>query len=81
MDFNNSKKITVFNLNSKKIDTEMVLKDMSLVGRFESGIYKVSNGYIYFGNNVIKMRYDLISKFGGNQLSEQDFFNKYNDVF
>jgi hypothetical protein len=53
-------------LKTKKIEIEMVLKDKKLVGRFESGIYKVSNGHIYFGNNVIKMRYDLVSKFGGN---------------
>jgi hypothetical protein len=53
-------------LESKKNDIEIVLKNYSLIGRFESGIYKVSNGHIYFGNNVIKMRYDLVSKFGGN---------------
>lgn len=80
-EFNNSKKVTVFDLNSKKNDIEIVLKDKSLIGRFDSGVYNVSNGHIYFGNDVIKMRYDLVKKFGCDQLKEQDFFNKYIDIF
>lgn len=71
----------MFDLKSKKNDIEILLKDKSLIGRFESGVYIVSNGHIYFGNDVIKMRYDLVKKLGGNQLGEQDFFNKYIDIF
>lgn len=31
-----------------------------VIGRLMSGIFEVSHGHIYFSNNVIKIRYDLI---------------------
>jgi hypothetical protein len=56
----------VFDLATKKSEVEIVLKDKNLIGRFDSGVYIVSNGHIYFGNDVIKMRYDLVKKLGGD---------------
>jgi len=52
-----------------------------LIGRFESGVYKVSDGHIYFGNDVFKMRYDLIKKIGADKLSQDLFFDKYHGIF
>ena len=65
----------------KKNDIQFILKDDTLIGRFESGVYKVSNGHIYFGNDVFKMRYDLIKRFGADKLSQDLFFDKYTDIF
>ena len=52
-----------------------------MIGRFESGVYKVSDGHIYFGNDVFKMRYDLIKKIGADKLSQDLFFDKYHGIF
>jgi hypothetical protein len=54
----------VYDLSLKKNEIEFILQDYMLIGRFESGVYKVANGHIYFGNDVFKMRYDLIKRFG-----------------
>lgn len=31
-----------------------------LIGRLESGLYTFVDGHIYYNNNVIKIRYDLL---------------------
>lgn len=42
-----------------------------------SGIFDVSNGHIYFGNNVIKIRYDLIQTDQKMQFTESQIFDEY----
>ena len=45
----------------RKIIFEKVIYDKKLIGRLESGLYTLADGHIYFSNNVIKVRYDLIN--------------------
>jgi hypothetical protein len=52
-----------------------------LIDRFESGAFTFVGGHIYFNNDVIKLRYDIIDKFGGNHLEEKDVFNEYDSIF
>lgn len=40
----------------------MMIKNKDLIGRLESGLFTFVDGHIYFGNNVIKIRYDLINQ-------------------
>ena len=55
--------------------------DEQLVGRLMSGLYILINGHIYFNNNVIKMRYDLLKSTNIKKVTEKTFFNIYNNLF
>ena len=41
-----------------------------------SGQYQLTNGHIYYNNNVIKLRYDLMSTLSG----EEALFNQYHNI-
>jgi len=40
---------------------ECNVKNPDLLGRLKSGLFDVVDGHIYFNNNVIKIRYELIN--------------------
>jgi len=50
----------LFDLKNHKTVFEKLITQPALIGRLESGCYTLINGHIYFNNNVIKIRYDLI---------------------
>lgn len=52
-----------------------------LIGRLLSGLYLLLNGHIYFNNNVIKIRYDLLKQGELNGLSEYDYFDYFFNIF
>ena len=53
-----------------------------LVGRLLSGLYTFVDGHIYYGNNVIKIRYDIIGSDGNNNnLKENEVFDFYFNIF
>jgi len=62
-----------------KMIYECNLQDQHLIGRLRSGLFDVVDGHIYFNNNVIKIRYELIMS--KNHYSEDQIFNSYNDIF
>ncbi len=51
-----------------------------LIGRLKSGLYKAAAGHLYFGNNVIKIRYDILknSKHGG--LTDTQTYDYYGNI-
>jgi hypothetical protein len=51
----------IYNILRADIDFSMVIKNEEVVGRLISGLYTFVNGHIYFNNNVIKIRYDLLN--------------------
>jgi hypothetical protein len=52
--------ITLFDFNTEKVIFTKQVKDINLIGRLKSNLYNFVGGHIYFNNNVIKIRYDLI---------------------
>ena len=44
-----------------KVIYELTIDNPILTGRLRSGLFEVVDGHIYFNNNVIKIRYDLIT--------------------
>ena len=60
---------------------EITLKNEELIGRLLSGLYTFVDGHIYFNNNVIKIRYDLISTQNTVNLSEDGIFDRYSNIF
>lgn len=41
----------------------------------------MKDGHIYYGNNVIKIRYDQIEKQDGNSLTNESCFDLYSELF
>mmetsp|Transcript_1931 Transcript_1931/g.2766 ORF Transcript_1931/g.2766 Transcript_1931/m.2766 type:complete len:509 (+) Transcript_1931:3115-4641(+) len=76
-----SYKITIFDLLKKKINYESLIQDKELCGRLESGLYTLVDGHIYYNNNCIKIRYDLISQVNGLQFKENEIFDYYYNIF
>ena len=55
-----SNKVQIFDLVKKTVIFDILVKDVELIGRLNSGLYTLTNGHIYYSNDVIKIRYDLI---------------------
>lgn len=53
-----------------KVVYEILISYKPLIGRLESGQYTFVDGHIYYSNNVIKIRYDLIESPQGEKYSE-----------
>ena len=45
-----------------KIIYESQISNRQLIGRLESGNYSMMDGMIYFNNDCIKLRYDVINR-------------------
>ena len=52
-----------------------------MIGRLKSGLYTLLSGHIYFNNNVIKLRYDLISLPNAHTFKENEVFDYYYEIF
>ena len=60
------------------LQCEVINSEMK--GIFISGDFSLIDGHIYFNNNVIKLRYDLMRVYGHRNDLQNNFFNKYTDV-
>ena len=73
---------SIYDLDDKKITFDRVIKYKPLIGRLKSGLYTFVNGHIYYNNNVIKIRYDLIySTDNPLKYNENEIFDYYYDIF
>lgn len=54
------KKIKIFDCKNKELLSIVTVKDPEIIGRFKSGLFHLINGHFYFGNSVLKVRYDLM---------------------
>jgi hypothetical protein len=71
----------IIDLNDlENIILECEITDFEMKGIFLSGQYKLVDGHIYFQNKVIKLRYDLMKKYGGIGTNQEIYFNKYCDI-
>ena len=53
---------------------------LELYGRFYCGLYEFQGGHIYYNNNVIKVRWDIIESSSALTYSLDDVLDKYSDV-
>ena len=65
-----SNKVQIFDLVKKTVIFDILVKDVELIGRLNSGLYTLTNGHIYYSNDVIKIRYDLIDQPNNSRFSE-----------
>jgi len=54
--------------------------DPMMIGRLESGHSNFINGHIYYENNVIKVRYDLLDKINSGELGVDKLFDPYYNI-
>jgi len=52
-----------------------------LIGRLLLGLFTFSDGHIFYSNNVMKLRYDLINSNKSMQCTDKEIFDIYTDVF
>ena len=52
----------IYDIETADVDFTITIKDEEVIGRLISGLYTFVNGHIYFNNNVIKIRYDLLKQ-------------------
>lgn len=71
----------MYDLVKNKQILKVDLYNQKLIDRFESSSFTFEGGHIYFNNDVIKLRYDIIDKFGGDSFEEKDIFNEYENIF
>lgn len=71
----------IFDLESDKVELSIKIHNPILIGRLLSGLYTIVNGHLYFHNDVIKIRYDLISSAYSYRYTEKDFFDYYFNIF
>lgn len=71
--FSKNEKLAVDQFGAKFIDMESKKaieyvfnkeENLELYGRLECGSYQFQGGHIYYNNNVIKVRYDLVDRPG-----------------
>lgn len=75
------KKFKIFDLNNMKILFETLIKNKPLIGRLASGMYTFVDGHIYYNNNVIKIRYDIVDHIHSQKFKEDDIFDYYFNIF
>ena len=60
-------KFKIFDLNANEFIYESKIDYEPLIGRLKSGTFTFIKGHIYYKNNVIKIRYDLINSANNQQ--------------
>lgn len=70
-----------YDIENQILEFKTVIEFEPLIGRLESGNYTFVNGYIYYNNNVIKIRYDLIAKSNQKVYKENEIFDYYFNIF
>ena len=74
-------KFKIFDLVSLKFIYESIIYSKPLIGMLKSGLYTFVEGHMYYNNDVIKIRYDLISHPNSHQYKESEIFDYYFDIF
>ena len=63
--------VTLYDIEKEQIMIRVEVKSAEIIGRLKSNLYNFVGGHIYYGNNVIKARYDILKNFRGGEIKEQ----------
>ena len=74
-------KLKLFNLDDLETFFEVELTNEHFIGRLKSGLCTLINGHIYFNNNLVKIRYDLIYSNMNYKFEESQIFDFYSHIF
>ena len=73
--------LKLYDINTFQLIYETMVHKNFLVGRLESSYFTFSGGHVYYGNNAIKIRHDLIKDSNSFNYSNDDIIDIYSDVF
>ena len=62
--------VTIYDMTSSQVIYTMQIFSKELVGRLKSSLYTFAGGHIYYNNQVIKIRYDLLQNNTGTKYLE-----------
>ena len=71
----------IFDIEKGTTIYELQIENQLLIGRLKSGLYTFVGGHIYYNNNVIKIRYDLINRPDNGIFKENEMFDYYLNIF
>jgi len=71
----------IFDLDRMMVLYEQPISKPELIGRLKSELYTFVDGHIYFNNDVIKIRYDLIHSADTHMYKENEIFDFYINIF
>lgn len=77
----NVKICKIFDVFNGTLLWQSQIKNKELIGRLKSNLYTLIDGHIYFNNDIIKVRYDLLEGKGRAELEEHQIFDYYTDIF
>ena len=90
-DFSQKKvyRFKIFGIDQQRIIFQTQINFEPLIGKLNSGLFTFVDGHIYYNNNVIKIRYDLIDREiesgliegGESKYKENEIFDYYFDIF
>ena len=66
--------------NTDNIILECEITEPQMKGILLSGDFSLIDGHIYYNNNIIKVRYDLMKLYGNCQNQEELYFNQYFNI-
>jgi hypothetical protein len=72
--------LKIYDFTNDRLIYEHPIKNRLLSGILKSGLFTFADGHIYFNNNAIKVRYDLISNPNNRVFKENEVFDFYSDV-
>lgn len=70
----------IHDLKNKKDLTSFVVTDKDIIGRISTQQFELLDGYFYFNNQVIKLRYDLFRQGQVKHWSEEEVFDRYFNI-
>jgi hypothetical protein len=75
-----AKTCKIYDLQNSRVLWQAQIKNTQLIGRLKSGLYTLVGGHMYFNNNIIKIRYDLLRKKNLKDLEEYEVFDFYEKI-
>jgi hypothetical protein len=74
--------LTIFDIDAEQVIYSTKITDKEIIGRLKSNLYNFTEGHIYYGNSVVKIRYDLIEMNAkdGKPIYENQLFDTYHNV-
>ena len=74
-------KFKMYDEATKTIIYEIILTNLDLIGRLKSGLFTFVGDHLYFDDDVIKIRSDLIQSIDSKTYREDQIFDSYVDIF
>jgi hypothetical protein len=54
--------VSIYDIESETLIYQLPVKCKEIIGRLKTNLYNFTEGHIYYGNKVIKIRYDLLER-------------------